>query len=110
MIDTATPSTILACPQCGETSFSWIVRLVQFGTVHQLENRSLDPGEIEVTYHSTHNRQIQAFRMMSPGVMPFTGSRPTDLCGPSIAWLMHSIHRDAALGHRDCNESLHSPV
>lgn len=37
MSDTASTSTLLACPECGETSFSWIVHQVQFGIVHQFD-------------------------------------------------------------------------
>lgn len=28
-------STEMACPECGETKFSWVLREVQFGTVHR---------------------------------------------------------------------------
>jgi hypothetical protein len=38
MSDTST-STILACPVCGEQKFSWMIRQVQFGTVHDFDGR-----------------------------------------------------------------------
>lgn len=28
----------MACPDCGTTKFSWILRQVQFGTVHRFDN------------------------------------------------------------------------
>lgn len=31
-------STLLACPECRGQRFSWYVKQVQFGSVHQLEN------------------------------------------------------------------------
>lgn len=33
--------TVLACPECGEPSFSWIVEQVQFGTVSQYDDGSM---------------------------------------------------------------------
>lgn len=30
-------STILACPECGGTKFSWILQQVQFGIVHEFD-------------------------------------------------------------------------
>jgi hypothetical protein len=30
-------STILACPVCGGTRFSWTIHAVQFGTVHDFD-------------------------------------------------------------------------
>lgn len=35
MNETHSETTILACPECGGTSFSWIVRQVQFGIIHE---------------------------------------------------------------------------
>ena len=34
MNNTIETSTILACPECGGSSFSWIVEEVQFGIIH----------------------------------------------------------------------------
>jgi hypothetical protein len=32
-------SQILACPVCGEPTFSWMIHQVQFGTVHDFDGR-----------------------------------------------------------------------
>lgn len=34
MNSTVEASTILACPECGESYFSWIIEEVQFGIIH----------------------------------------------------------------------------
>jgi hypothetical protein len=35
-------SELLACPECGNGRFSWIVHQVQFGDVHRFANGHLD--------------------------------------------------------------------
>jgi hypothetical protein len=35
---------MLACPGCGGTRFSWILRQVQFGTVHNFDGTYAEEG------------------------------------------------------------------
>ncbi|MFQ3293042.1 MAG: hypothetical protein ACI9EZ_001739 [Halobacteriales archaeon] len=35
-------SELLACPNCGNGSFSWIIHQVQFGIVHRFANCEID--------------------------------------------------------------------
>jgi hypothetical protein len=37
-------TTILACPECGYSRFSWILKQVQYGTIHEVDGRYAEEG------------------------------------------------------------------